>query len=563
MKRFMKVVLLSVFALMFLFAVAYAGGGEKEKGGAEKAAGPIQYKYLKWYDDGSVDLITFEDNEIIHLTKKDLGSLFGKGKQPFKGKRIAVTVNNGGPKGGISGPLYRVRPAWEELTGAKLDIVEMPLAEQLQKTINDLRLGGGQYDGFVEGAWYMGEYVTPGFIIPLDKYVENPKFPYWDPKWLPKSLKDIYTWGGKWYAVPNDSDGQVLYWRNDILSDPEWQKKFKEETGKDMPFPCKTWDDVIAIAKFFNGKNWDNNDPDPDNGIVMHFKVNAQGMFHYMSLSAPYVVMPRNTVDRSTVYWFDPDTMKPLINSPGHIKALKVLYELQKYGPPAQASWDLGTAWDWFLRGKAIFVFSWGDVGELVQDPKRSKIKGKLGASILPGTYDVYDLDKNEWVHFDKPNIVGNTTGGSWQGVISVKSKNPDVVYSLFALMATKPFHIWNVNRGWTGVDPGWITDFLPPDGTADLKGYLDAGWNESDLKFFLKAYHDNFFAKTMLPYLRINGTDEYWRTLDQNLNACMIGKISPEEALNRTAKLWDEITDRRGREAQLKQYQEAIGYKK
>jgi len=446
---------------------------------------------------------------------------------------------------------------------AKLDIVEMPLAEQLQKTINDLRLGGGQYDGFVEGAWYMGEYVTPGFIIPLDKYVENPDYPYWNPDWLPQSLKNIYTWGGKWYAVPNDSDGQVLYWRNDILSDPKWQKKYKEETGKDMPFPVKTWDDVMAIAKFFNGKNWDNNDPDPDNGIVMHFKVNAQGMFHYMSLSAPYVVMPRDKVDKSTVYWFDPDTMKPLINSPGHVKALDVLYRLQKYGPPAQASWDLGTAWDWFLRGKAIFVFSWGDVGELVQDTKRSKIKGKLGASILPGTYDVYDLDTNSWVHLDKPNVVGNTTGGSWQGVVSVKSKNPDVVYCLFALMATKPFHIWNVNRGWTGVDPGWATDFLPPDGTADLKGYLDAEWNESDLKFFLKAYHDNFFAKHMLPYLRINGTDEYWRTLDQNLNACMIGKITPQEALDRTAKEWDEITDRRGREAQLKQYQEAIGYKK
>jgi hypothetical protein len=33
--------------------------------------------------------------------------MFGKGKQPFKGKKIAITVNNSGPKGGISGPLYR------------------------------------------------------------------------------------------------------------------------------------------------------------------------------------------------------------------------------------------------------------------------------------------------------------------------------------------------------------------------------------------------------------------------------------------------------------------------
>lgn len=66
-----------------------------------------------------------------------------------------------------------------------------------------------------------------------------------------------------------------------------------------------------------------------------------------------------------------------------------------------------------------------------------------------------------------------------------------------------------------------------------------------------------------MLPYLRINGTEEYWRALDQNLSETMIGRLDPKKALERTAKEWDEITDRRGREEQLKQYQEAIGYRK
>ena len=551
------IMVLSLFPVAMLFA---SGGGSKE---AEKAAGPIEYKNLKWYDDGSVDLITAQDREVIHLTKAQLGTMFGKGKQPFKGKTISITVNTGGPKGGISGPLYQVRPAWQELTGAKLNVVEIPLAEQLSKTLNDLRMGGNQYDGFMEGAWYMGTYVTGGYIIPLDKYIADKRFPHTDPNWQPPSLRKIYTWQGKRYAVLNDSDGQVLYWRNDILSDPSWQAKFKAATGKKMPYPPKTWDDVMAIAKFFNGKNWDNHDAKPDNGIVMHFKVNAQGMFHYMSLSAPFTVMPGNKVDKSTAYWFDPDTMEPLINKPGHVKALQVLYALQKYGPPAQASWDLGTAWDWFLRGKAIFVFSWGDVGSLVQDTSRSKIKGDLGASILPGSYDTYDLDTNKWVHFNKPNVVGNTTGGSWQGVISSKTKKPEVVYSLYALMATKPFSLWNVNRGWTGVDPGCSIHFLPPNGTASLQGYLKQGWNESDLKFYLNAYHSNFFAKTMLPYLRINGTDEYWRSLDQNLSKCMIGQVTPQAALDQTAKEWNEITDRLGRADQLKQYQQAIGYKK
>ena len=34
---------------------------------------------LKWYNDGSVDIITHEDNEVIHLSKGQLGTMFGKG----------------------------------------------------------------------------------------------------------------------------------------------------------------------------------------------------------------------------------------------------------------------------------------------------------------------------------------------------------------------------------------------------------------------------------------------------------------------------------------------------
>ena len=542
-----------------------SGCGRRSGGEAGAPGRPAKGEpHLTWHEDGAVELITLEDRETIRLTSDELGTLFGPGKQPFAGKRIAVTVMNSGPKGGISGPMYQLRPAWEELTGAKLDIVEIPIAEQLGKTVGDLMLGGNQFDGFMEGAWYMGEYITPGYIIPIDQFIADKRFPQWDPGWLPPALRDIHTWQGKWYATLNDSDGQVLYWRNDILSDPEWQAKYKAETGKDMPFPVKVWQDVVDIARFFDGKNWDANDPDPDNGIVMHFKVNEQGMFHFMSLSASFVVRGGDGVDRgSNNYWFDPDTMEPLIDQPGHVRALEVLYELSQFGPAAQSAWDLGTAWDWFLRGKALFVFSWGDVGSLVQDTSRSRIRGKLGASVLPGSRRVYDMNKKRWLELPEPNVVGNTVGGSWHGVISARSQDPEVVYSLYALMATKPVSLWNVNRGWTGVDPGVSIHFVPPHGEADIQGFIDAGWDKTDLTFYLEAYHGNFFAEVMMPYLRINGAEEYWRALDQNLSETMIGRLKPADALKRTAKEWEAITNRRGRAAQLKQYQQSIGYAK
>lgn len=520
------------------------------------------YEFIEWQDDGSLTIITRDDGNRITIPAEEIGSLFAPGEQPFAGANIAITVNSAGPKGGISGPLYQLRPAWQELTGATLDIVEMPLAEQLPTTINDLRLGIGQFDGFIQGAWYMGEYVTPDFIVPIDDYIADERFPQWNPDWWPPALRSIHTWQGQTYGTMNDSDGQVLYWRNDILTSPDWQAQYEAEVGEPMPFPVETWQDVIDIAAFFDGKNWDDNDDEPDNGIVMHYRVNEQGMFHYMSMSAPYVVRPGDTVDRCTNnYWFDPATMEPLVNSEGHVRALEDLVELSQYGPDAQVSWDLGTAWDWFLRGKAIFVFSWGDVGALVQDESRSNIKGDLGASVLPGTDEVYNLCDNEWEALEEPNRLGNTTGGSWHGVISSQSEAPEAVYSLYSLMATEPVSLWNVYRGWTGVDPGTEIHFLPPRGNATEENFLNNDWNQSDLDFYLDAYYNNFFAETFLPYLRINGTEEYWRALDVNLNEAMTGGITPQQALDRTAQQWEQITERRGFDQQLEQYQNSVGY--
>ncbi|GIR89960.1 MAG: hypothetical protein CM15mP88_3290 [Pseudomonadota bacterium] len=111
-------------------------------------------------------------------------------------------------------------------------------------------------------------------------------------------------------------------------------------------------------------------------------------------------------------------------------------------------------------------------------------------------------------------------------------------------------------------IDPGVKIHFLPPVGSASVLGYIKEGFHESDLMYYLDAYHKNFFADKMLPYLRINGTEEYWRALDQNLSETMIGRMQPKEALDRTYKEWNEITERRGKAKQLKQYQEAVGYK-
>ncbi|NLJ39229.1 MAG: ABC transporter substrate-binding protein, partial [Candidatus Atribacteria bacterium] len=144
---------------------------------------------------------------------------------------------------------------------------------------------------------------------------------------------------------------------------------------------------------------------------------------------------------------------------------------------------------------------------------------------------------------------------------ISNLSKHPEVVYHLLAFHATNKISFWNACRGWTGVDPGVSFHFLPPHGTASLDDYIANGFNPDDAKEYLQGYYDNFFAPNIAPYLRIPGGNEYWVALDRHLSEAYTGQVDAREALNRTARDWEDITNRIGREDQLKSYQEAIGY--
>ena len=118
-------------------------------------------EYADWNADGTVSLKLGEtyDNTVITVPAADLGALIKEGEQPFAGTEITVTVNTGGPKGGISGPLHAFRPVWEELTGGKVNVVELPFAQHYSKMMLDVRNGTGQYDAFIVGAFWYGDMV--------------------------------------------------------------------------------------------------------------------------------------------------------------------------------------------------------------------------------------------------------------------------------------------------------------------------------------------------------------------------------------------------------------------
>jgi multiple sugar transport system substrate-binding protein len=439
----------------------------------------------------------------------------------------------------------------------------VPITELYATAMLDFQRGIGRYDAIVVPAFFYGDLIAGDFIAPVDAMQATGNYPSWTYDAMPPALRTLYQWNGVGYGVLNDADGQILYYRRDILNDSQHQATFREANGHDMTVPPATWQQVLEIARFFNGKNWDDHDPYPDSGMVMHLKPGEQGHYHFTSLAASFAIAGGPEVDRHhNVFWFDPTDMAPLINGPGHVAALEMLLKLNRTGPIEQIGWRLPQGWDYFLRGKAVFMYSWGDLGSLCQDTQRSLVKGECAAVVLPHSDKYWDAASNGWMAADSSRTVGNTTGGSWHGVISKLAGEKEVAYAFLSLMALPEVSLWNAQHGWTGVDPGFTYQFLPPDGTAKRANYITAGWSEADVEDYLRAYHKTFNAPTMLNYLRIRGTPDYWSVLDTQLAAALGGRNTARQALDDTAEAWQQITDRLGRNQQLKAYQAAIGYK-
>lgn len=478
-----------------------------------------------------------------------------QGSCPFEGQSVTVIVSDlGGEEGPISGPLYEIKDEFEAATGATLTIVGKPLDEHFAYLITDLTTGEGEYDASIAGAWWLGDLVAQDFILPYDDYYDDPRFPRWEIEDVQPAPQSLLAYDGRKYMVANDHDGQVMYYRRDLFDDPQHQAAFQTQYGYPLDVP-QTWDQFRDIAAYFDGKDL-NGDGQPDDGLTMHLKVGGQGMFHFISFAAPFVIGPENP----NLFWFDPESMHPLLDSPGHVRALETMIDLVQFGPKEMLNWDLGQSWDHFLRGEAALTFTFGDLGALAQQ-EGSHIKGAIGAAPLPGTMAYYNLQTEEWVETAVPNRIGNTTGGSWAGIISKFSDAPEATYYLLALLASKEKSLIFAARGWDGVDPGRFSHYLPPNGTADLDDYLAAGWDATDVLLYTNAYYETFNNRYQIPYLRIPGTFGYLTALDIHLYEAAQGHVTAEAALKETVLDFEELTNRLGRDNQAEVYRASLGF--
>lgn len=463
----------------------------------------------------------------------------------FKGQTVVVVTQTGRS---IGGPVEDFAPEWQQKTGGQIQLQQFAFGELFEKIITSFETGAGAYDVLIFPADWAGDFMAPGYVEPIPQEILD-GIDVDDV--IPLYSQRITSWGPTVYALPYDGDAHMMYYRKDLLANPEFAAEFEKQYGYPLAEPV-TWTQYRDIAEFFNGKEVETaGEKAPIFGALEAQRRNAQSYWVYLSRASGYGKIPGNPC-----FFFSCDNMTPQVNNPGWVRALTEYVEIAKFGPAEMINYDVSDTRIHFPAGVSVLNIDWGDVGTISIDPDRSVVIGDVGFGVLPGGEEYWDYVKGEWV---KPESGANTAPfiafGGWIISVAANSKVKEAALDFAAFMSAPEMVKKLAVMPDTGINPSRFSQL------ENVELWVNAGFDRASAEDYLDAIKNTINHPNAVLDLRITGSAEYLQTLDVEVSRAVAGEVTPQEALDNVAKAWDEITNRLGRDNQLQQYRNAVGW--
>jgi multiple sugar transport system substrate-binding protein len=263
--------------------------------------------------------------------------------KPFDGKTLRMHAISGANYD----ELYKLIPAWEEKTGAKVEFVFKGNGFETDKRlVQDFAAGTVDYDVCWDHSSFFSQYVKLEGLEPIDSYFSAEDLGDFIPRLVDATKSDGHIW-----VMPRHFDISCMHYRTDlgIEKAPE------------------TWDEFKAMALDITAKN-----PGVF-GTQFAGKEEALSGRFYEVLTAEGGAL------------FD-DKWEPTFNSPAGVKAATMFAELYAGNamPPDMTNFlweDVAKQWVGGLIGMYTEWYGWYSY---FQDPASSKVAGKFDLARQP-----------------------------------------------------------------------------------------------------------------------------------------------------------------------------------
>ncbi len=286
----------------------------------------------------------------------------------FNWKRYeGTTIRYVGETGPTTKHIREILPEFEKLTGIKVLYEDYVAKQMRQKIAVELAGKSNSLDMYNTLPMVVGrQYFKAGFIETLDKYVNDPTMtsPDYDFKDFSQATQDICRryFGGKLGCIPISPQTQILYYRKDL---------FKAAGLK----PPETLEEMEAAAKkLCQDVNGD--------GKIDIYGIALRGKGYEAVTQLSYYLYTMGGKWRK-------DDGSCNMTSAKNLAALDFYGRmLRKYGPPGSVNMNEVEMQSLFAQGKAAMYSDIATRRAVFEDPKRSKVAGKVGYLKIPKAPD-------------------------------------------------------------------------------------------------------------------------------------------------------------------------------
>jgi multiple sugar transport system substrate-binding protein len=265
-------------------------------------------------------------------------------------------------------------PAFEKQSGIHVEV----LHKNDRTIMSDLDRGAHPsedgLDVLVMRHRLLGALVQKGQVRPIDSLLadstihdaafspQQQLFPDW---W-----RELSSYGNSTYGYPFTSLTTFLCYRKDLLSDPANQKQFRARYHRELR-PPTTWAEYTQLAEFFTR---------PKENLYGTYIQGKQGLaLWYEWLNLVYS-FGGNILDTKHGWEYG----DIVVNSPQNVAATEQYLKLIAFSPPDTLNYGWGEAQSALQQGHVFMGLLWDDQAPFLEDPKLSKVAGKVGYSLIP-----------------------------------------------------------------------------------------------------------------------------------------------------------------------------------
>ncbi len=439
---------------------------------------------------------------------------------------------------------------WEAYTGAKIKWTDLAQADYNARLQQSIATGTADFDILEMGAPFEGDMGVKDLLsempdwvktqIDFDDYVNYLKPP-------------VGTWAGKIHRVTIDSDCHTINYRTDVFSDPDLGKQWadwKDNAGLATWGQPKTWQQVQQVTKFLKGK-----------------KVKGKEVYGFLDQPKPWGGFQFYfTGSRATAYakypgeknWLFDENMKPLVNNPAWVRAIQDVIDALPSEPGDQINADPNTtAFQQFVTGTGSLLEWWGDIGTFARTSDTATIGEVLNFDILPGSDDVYNFRTQKWEKLASgPNHAPNMAYLGW-GIYVMKSVDADpkrqkAAWSAAAHLGGKDLSMW------TAAYPSGFQPYRKSHTNLDL--WALAGYDKKYIGSYMDSQSTSYNHPNSAIEPRIPGIFQYYSMAEDELQKTFAGKQTAQQGADNVAAAWEKLTDKLGRENQIKYYRISMG---